>query len=74
MSVGCFLLKRDVSILAPNTWSYLPLPQVQNEAKTPLKKFLLNLAIMSKFNEVKNGIIRRNSLWDKLVFSKIQVS
>lgn len=50
-----------------------PRPQVQNEAKTPLKKFLLNLALMSKFNEVKNGIVRRNSLWDKLVFSKIQV-
>ncbi|OBS71486.1 hypothetical protein A6R68_13937, partial [Neotoma lepida] len=45
---------------------------VQNEAKTPLRKFLLNLAIISKFNEVKNGIIRRDSLWDKLVFSKIQ--
>lgn len=46
---------------------------MQNEAKTPLKKFLLNLAIYSKFSEVKRGIIRRNSLWDKLIFAKIQV-
>ena len=47
--------------------------QVQNEAKTPLKKFLLNLAVASKFSEVKKGIIRRDSLWDKLIFRKIQV-
>lgn len=47
--------------------------QVQNEAKTPFKKFLLNLAISSKFSEVKRGIIRRNTLWDKLIFSRIQV-
>lgn len=48
--------------------------QVQNEAKTPFKKFLLNLAVASKFSEVKRGIIRRDSLWDKLIFAKIQVS
>lgn len=47
--------------------------QVQNSAKTPLKKFMLKMAISSKFNEVKRGIIRRNSLWDKLIFAKIQV-
>lgn len=47
--------------------------QVQSEAKSPLKKFLLNLAIASKFNEVKRGVIRRDSFWDKLIFAKIQV-
>lgn len=47
--------------------------QVQNEAKTPLKRFLLNFAISCKFNEVKKGIIRRDSIWDKLIFNKVQV-
>ena len=36
-------------------------------------KFLLNLAVASKFREVKKGLIRRDSLWDKLIFGKIQV-
>ncbi|CAO2585878.1 Long-chain-fatty-acid--CoA ligase 5 [Lemmus lemmus] len=72
------LLPDDMKALKPTVFPTVPrllnrvYDKVQNEAKTPLKKFLLNLAIMSKFNEVKNGIIRRNSLWDKLVFSKIQ--
>ncbi|MEJ1274897.1 hypothetical protein NN561_005789 [Cricetulus griseus] len=74
------LLPDDMKVLKPTVFPTVPrllnrvYDKVQNEAKTPLKKFLLSLAIMSKFNEVKNGIIRRDSLWDKLVFSKIQNS
>ncbi|GAB1302547.1 Long-chain-fatty-acid--CoA ligase 5 [Apodemus speciosus] len=74
------LLPDDMKVLKPTVFPTVPrllnrvYDKVHNEAKTPLKKFLLNLAIMSKFNEVKNGIIRRDSLWDKLVFSKIQGS
>nr|XP_048279255.1 long-chain-fatty-acid--CoA ligase 5 isoform X2 [Myodes glareolus] len=73
------LLPDDMKALKPTVFPTVPrllnrvYDKVQNEAKTPLKKFLLNLALMSKFSEVKNGIVRRNSLWDKLVFSKIQV-
>ncbi|OBS72972.1 hypothetical protein A6R68_12451, partial [Neotoma lepida] len=72
------LLPDDMKVLKPTVFPTVPrllnrvYDKVQNEAKTPLRKFLLNLAIISKFNEVKNGIIRRDSLWDKLVFSKIQ--
>lgn len=74
------LLPDDMKALKPTVFPTVPrllnrvYDKVQNEAKTPLKKFLLNLAIISKFNEVRNGIIRRDSLWDKLVFSKIQGS
>uniref|UniRef100_A0A8C5JYP5 Long-chain-fatty-acid--CoA ligase n=1 Tax=Jaculus jaculus TaxID=51337 RepID=A0A8C5JYP5_JACJA len=74
------LLPDDMKALKPTVFPTVPrllnrvYDKVHNEAKTPLKKFLLNLAIMSKFNEVKNGIIRRDSLWDKFIFSKIQDS
>ncbi|XP_036919830.1 long-chain-fatty-acid--CoA ligase 5 isoform X2 [Sturnira hondurensis] len=72
------LLQDDMKALKPTMFPVVPrllnrvYDKVQNEAKTPLKKFLLNLAISCKFSEVKRGVIRNNSLWDKLIFSKIQ--
>ncbi|KAM9052838.1 long-chain-fatty-acid--CoA ligase 5 isoform 1-T2 [Megaptera novaeangliae] len=74
------LLPDDMKTLKPTVFPAVPrllnrvYDKVQNEAKTPLKKFLLNLAVASKFSEVKKGIIRRNSFWDKLIFGKIQES
>ncbi|CAI9178120.1 unnamed protein product [Rangifer tarandus platyrhynchus] len=74
------LLPDDMKTLKPTLFPAVPrllnkvYDKVQNEAKTPLKKFLLNLAVASKFSEVKKGIIRRDSLWDKLIFRKIQES
>lgn len=74
------LLPDDMKTLQPTVFPVVPrllnriYDKVQNEAKTPFKKFLLNLAITSKFNEVKRGVIRRNSLWDKIIFSKIQAN
>ncbi|XP_040848047.1 long-chain-fatty-acid--CoA ligase 5 isoform X2 [Ochotona curzoniae] len=74
------LLPDDMKALKPTVFPTVPrllnriYDKVQNEADTPLKKFLLNLAITSKFNEVKKGIVRRDSLWDKLIFRKIQDS
>lgn len=72
------LLPNDMKTLQPTVFPVVPrllnriYDKVQNEAKTPFKKFLLNLAVTSKFNEVKRGVIRRNSLWDKIIFSRIQ--
>nr|XP_036866992.1 long-chain-fatty-acid--CoA ligase 5 [Manis javanica] len=74
------LLPDDMKTLKPTVFPSVPrllnrvYDKVQNEAKTPFKKFLLNLAVASKFSEVKRGIIRRDSLWDKLIFAKIQAS
>lgn len=74
------LLPDDLKTLKPTLFPTVPrllnkiYDKVQNEANTPLKKFLLNIAVASKLNEVKKGIIRRNSFWDKLIFSKIQDS
>lgn len=48
--------------------------QVQSGAKTPMKKWLLNLAVDRKYREVTEGIIRTNSIWDKLIFNKLQVT
>ncbi|XP_045424088.1 long-chain-fatty-acid--CoA ligase 5 isoform X2 [Lemur catta] len=74
------LLPDDMKTLKPTVFPTVPrllnriYDKVQNEAKTPLKKFLLNLAVARKFKEVKKGIIRRDSFWDKLIFAKIQDS
>ncbi|KAM5320160.1 long-chain-fatty-acid--CoA ligase 5 isoform 2-T4 [Glossophaga mutica] len=72
------LLSDDMKALKPTLFATVPrllnriYDKAQNEAKTPLKKFLLNLAVFCKFSEVKQGVIRNNSLWDKLIFAKIQ--
>lgn len=74
------LLADDMKTLKPTLFPTVPrvlnriYDKVQNEAKTPLKKFLLNLAVASKFKELQKGIIRRDSFWDKLIFAKIQAS
>jgi long-chain acyl-CoA synthetase len=49
-------------------------PQIFSQANTPLKRWLLNFAAKRKGAEVSRGIIRMDSLWDKIFFSKIQVS
>ncbi|CAG5136565.1 unnamed protein product [Candidula unifasciata] len=37
-----------------------------------VKKFLFNLALSSKTKELKRGLIRNNSIWDKVVFRAVQ--
>lgn len=39
-----------------------------------LKRFLFNAAINSKEAEMRRGIIRNNTIWDKLVLRKVQES
>ncbi|XP_004428141.1 PREDICTED: long-chain-fatty-acid--CoA ligase 5 isoform X1 [Ceratotherium simum simum] len=74
------LLPDDMKALKPTVFPTVPrllnrvYDKVQNEARTPLKKFLLNLAVAIKFSEVKRGVIRHDSIWDKLIFGKIQAS
>lgn len=50
------------------------LPQIFSQADTSLKRWILEFAANRKKAEVRNGIIRNDSLWDKLFFNKIQVS
>lgn len=39
-----------------------------------IKRFLFNAALSSKENELRRGIIRNNTIWDKLVLGKVQES
>ncbi|CAH1795346.1 unnamed protein product [Owenia fusiformis] len=37
-----------------------------------IKKTLFNMAMNSKMKDVQKGIVRNDTIWDKLVFSKVQ--
>uniref|UniRef100_A0A8C9FMH7 Long-chain-fatty-acid--CoA ligase n=1 Tax=Pavo cristatus TaxID=9049 RepID=A0A8C9FMH7_PAVCR len=72
------LLTDDMKTLKPTVFPVVPrllnriYDKVQSGANTPVKKFLLNFAATMKMIEVKQGIIRNDSLLDKLVFKKVQ--
>uniref|UniRef100_A0A3B5K7M3 Long-chain-fatty-acid--CoA ligase n=1 Tax=Takifugu rubripes TaxID=31033 RepID=A0A3B5K7M3_TAKRU len=74
------LLPDDMKTLQPTIFPVVPrllnrvYDKVQSGAKSPFKKWLLNFAVDRKYAEVKEGIVRNNSLWDKLIFNKVQAS
>ncbi|KAK5851164.1 hypothetical protein PBY51_001980 [Eleginops maclovinus] len=74
------LLPDDMKTLRPTIFPVVPrllnrvYDKVQSGAQTSFKKWLLNFAVERKFAEVKEGIVRKNSIWDKLIFHKVQES
>uniref|UniRef100_A0A4W4GPR7 Long-chain-fatty-acid--CoA ligase n=1 Tax=Electrophorus electricus TaxID=8005 RepID=A0A4W4GPR7_ELEEL len=79
------LLVDDMKTLRPTVFPVVPRllnlcththtkPKVQSGAQTPFRKWLLNFAIERKHAEVKRGIIRNDSIWDRLIFRKVQES
>ncbi|XP_077114152.1 long-chain-fatty-acid--CoA ligase 5 [Ranitomeya variabilis] len=72
------LLTDDMKTLRPTVFPTVPrllnriYDKIQSGAQTPTKKFLLDLAITCKSAEVKKGIIRNDSIWDKLIFKRVQ--
>lgn len=47
--------------------------KIQSEVShSALKRMIFRMAMKSKEAELKQRILRRNSLWDKLVFRKVQ--
>ncbi|XP_077311168.1 long-chain-fatty-acid--CoA ligase 5 [Lithobates pipiens] len=72
------LLTEDMKVLKPTVFPTVPrllnriYDKIQSGAQTPFKKRLLEFAVACKFAEVKKGIIRRDSIWDKLIFKKVQ--
>uniref|UniRef100_A0AAR2K0M4 Arachidonate--CoA ligase n=1 Tax=Pygocentrus nattereri TaxID=42514 RepID=A0AAR2K0M4_PYGNA len=74
------LLPDDMKTLQPTVFPVVPrllnrvYDRVQSGAQTPFKKWLLNFAIERKHAEVKQGIIRNDSIWDKFIFHKVQES
>lgn len=49
--------------------------QVQAELQSSfLKRMIFNMGMRAKETEVKKSIVRKNSIWDRIVFKKIQDS
>lgn len=72
-------LTNDLKALKPTIMPAVPrllnrvYDKINNEiSNSPIKKMLFRMALNSKEAEIRRGIIRKNSLWDKLVFKKVQ--
>ncbi|KGL98654.1 Long-chain-fatty-acid--CoA ligase 1 [Charadrius vociferus] len=48
--------------------------EIFGQADTSLKRWMLDFASKRKEAELRSGIVRNNSFWDKVVFRKIQAS
>uniref|UniRef100_A0AAQ4S2C7 Arachidonate--CoA ligase n=1 Tax=Gasterosteus aculeatus aculeatus TaxID=481459 RepID=A0AAQ4S2C7_GASAC len=70
------LLMDDLKTLQPTVFPVVPrlLNRMFDKANTPLKKWLLDFAFRRKEAELKSGVVRTDSLWDKLIFKKVQAS
>ncbi|XP_039662542.1 long-chain-fatty-acid--CoA ligase 1a isoform X2 [Perca fluviatilis] len=74
------LLMDDLKMLQPTVFPVVPrllnrmFDKVFGQANTPLKKWLLDFAFRRKEAELKSGVVRKDSMWDKLIFKKVQAS
>ncbi|NWS67864.1 ACSL5 ligase, partial [Crotophaga sulcirostris] len=72
------LLTDDMKTLKPTLFPVVPrllnriYDKIQSGAKSPVKRFLLNFAVTMKMAEIKQGIVRNDSIWDRLIFKKVQ--
>ncbi|CAK6441353.1 unnamed protein product [Pipistrellus nathusii] len=72
------LLMDDLKMLQPTIFPVVPrllthmLDRIWGEANTIPKRLLLDFASKRKQAEIRRGVIRNNSLWDTLIFRKIQ--
>ncbi|KFQ05826.1 ACSL1 ligase, partial [Haliaeetus albicilla] len=48
--------------------------EIFGQADTSLKRWMLDFASKRKEAELRSGIVRNNSFWDKVIFRKIQAS
>ncbi|KAK7934162.1 hypothetical protein WMY93_005058 [Mugilogobius chulae] len=74
------LLMDDIKTLKPTFLPVVPrllnriYDKIQGSVTSPLRRALLNYAVKRKLAELSSGFVRNNTLWDKLVFKKIQAS
>ncbi|XP_062379369.1 long-chain-fatty-acid--CoA ligase 1a isoform X1 [Sardina pilchardus] len=74
------LLMDDLKTLQPTVFPVVPrllnrmFDKIFGQANTPLKRWLLDFASRRKEAEMKSGVVRKDSMWDKLIFSKVQAS
>ncbi|NWH80480.1 ACSL5 ligase, partial [Piaya cayana] len=72
------LLTDDMKALKPTLFPVVPrllnriYDKIQSGANSPMKRCLLNFAVTMKMAEIKQGIIRNDSIWDSLIFKKVQ--
>ncbi|XP_029543213.1 long-chain-fatty-acid--CoA ligase 1-like [Oncorhynchus nerka] len=72
------LLMDDLKTLQPTVFPVVPrllnrmFDKIFGQANTPLKRWLLDFASRRKLAEMMNGVVRKDSLWDKLIFQKVQ--
>lgn len=74
-------LTNDLKALKPTIMPAVPrllnriYDKIQSEiSSSPIKRMLFRMALNSKEAELRRGIIRSNSLWDKIVFKKVQAA
>ncbi|XP_041855101.1 long-chain-fatty-acid--CoA ligase 1 [Melanotaenia boesemani] len=74
------LLMDDMKTLKPTFFPVVPrilnriYDKILGSVTSPFGRALLHFAVRRKQAELRSGIMRNNSLWDKLVFNKIQAS
>ncbi|XP_006135061.2 long-chain-fatty-acid--CoA ligase 5 [Pelodiscus sinensis] len=74
------MLTDDMKTLKPTMFPAVPrllnrlYDKIQSSAQNPLKKTLLNFAVDRKLADVKQGVLRNDSIWDKMIFKKVQES
>lgn len=67
-------LRPDLVVLVPRILNRIYGKMTEAVRKSAVKRCILNIAIFFKSLEMKCGIYRRDSIWDKLVFRKLQDS
>ncbi|XP_055969938.1 long-chain-fatty-acid--CoA ligase 1 isoform X2 [Sorex fumeus] len=74
------LLMDDLKVLQPTVFPVVPrllnrmFDRIFSQANSTVKRWMLDFASKRKEAELRSGIVRNNSLWDKLIFKKIQSS
>ncbi|KAK7144096.1 hypothetical protein R3I93_015066 [Phoxinus phoxinus] len=74
------LLPDDMKALRPTIFPVVPrllnrmYDKIFSQANNSVKRWLLNFAAKRKGSEVSRGVIRCDSVWDKIFFHKIQAS
>uniref|UniRef100_A0A8C5MT93 Long-chain-fatty-acid--CoA ligase n=1 Tax=Leptobrachium leishanense TaxID=445787 RepID=A0A8C5MT93_9ANUR len=74
------LLMDDLKALQPTIFPVVPrllnrmFDRIFGQANTPVKRWMLEFASKRKEAELRSGIIRNDSFWDKIIFRKVQAS
>uniref|UniRef100_A0A7N8WRG2 Long-chain-fatty-acid--CoA ligase n=1 Tax=Mastacembelus armatus TaxID=205130 RepID=A0A7N8WRG2_9TELE len=73
-------LSDDLTTLRPTVFPVVPrllnrmYDKIFGQADTSLKRWLLGFAYRRKEAEMMKGTVRRDSIWDRLIFRKVQAS